>query len=200
MTVFQLMMLFASAYFMFKIYEHIQTLEEPNEKEQNNSQEEKTAKTFSPFSPEALIQKADVAFNDGDMKKSYALLIEANAKDNNNAEILFKLGFIAKELNELDEAVEFLKQSLEIDNKDEFVHNTIASVYRLQGKFDIAKNHLEHSIEIDSSNFTTYYNYANLLVDMGDTDKAIEMYKKSLELNPELEEAKIELTKLKGEI
>jgi len=197
MTLFQIMMLGASAFFAYKVYEHIQTLQDPNSKDQNNSNDEqKDADTFSPFDPETLIQKADVAFEEGDMKKALALLIEANAKKDNNPDVLFKLGYIMQNLGDNNEAIKYYKESLEVDNNNEFVHNSMASIYRANGEFVSAKMHLTESLEIDSSNAVTYYNYGNLLVDMQHPEEAKEMYKKALEVNPEFSEAKEELEKL----
>ena len=194
MTLFQIMMLGASAFFAYKVYEHIQTLQDP--KSDNQNDEEKSADTFSPFDPETLIQKADVAFEEGDMKKALALLIEANAKKDNNPDVLFKLGYIMQNLGDNNEAIKYYKESLEVDNNNEFVHNSMASIYRANGEFVSAKMHLTESLEINSSNAVTYYNYGNLLVDMQHPEEAKEMYKKALEANPEFNEAKEELEKL----
>ena len=59
MTLFQLLMLGASAFFAFKIYEHIQTLKDLEQNVSDNQENEpRSAQAFSPFSPEALVQKA----------------------------------------------------------------------------------------------------------------------------------------------
>ena len=42
----------------------------------------------------------------------------------------------------------------------------------------------------------TYFNYANLLVEMGELDQAKAMYEKALEIAPDLEAAREELEKL----
>ena len=63
MTVFQLLMLGASAFFAFKIFQHIQTLQDPeSQRDESNQDEIKSAEAFSPFEPEALVEKADAAF------------------------------------------------------------------------------------------------------------------------------------------
>lgn len=199
MTVFQLLMLGASAFFAFKIYEHIQTLKDTEQNENNNfeNNEPRTAQAFSIFSPESLVQKADEAFENDDKEKALALLIEANAKAPNNDEILFKLGFILQQIGDLDEAIKYFKEALEIDKENYFTHNAMASIYRGRGEFTSAKLHLKASLDIDDTNPITYYNYGNLLVDMQNNEEAIEMYSRAIELNPEFEEAKEELEKLK---
>ncbi len=197
MTVFQLLMLGASAFFAFKIYEHIQTLKDSkNESGESSGNANKTAHTFSPFSPEALMIKADAAFEEKDFTKALAFLTEANAKEANNPEILFKTAYILQMSGDDEEAMKYYKQALEVDKENEFIHNAMASLYRKKGEYASAKMHLEASLAIDESNPVTYYNFGNLLVDMKHNEEAIAMYQKALQINPELTQAQEELAKL----
>jgi len=192
-------MLGATAFFAFRIYEHIQKLQEPENREKNPhaNDEEKSANAFSPFSPEALVEKADIAYEEDDFEKALAFLTEANAKDPDNSEILFKIAFILQKSGDNNEALKYYKEALEIDKNNEFIHNAMASIYRANGEFTSAKLHLQASLEIDDENPLTYYNYGNLLVDMQHNEEAISMYEKAIEINPEFTEAKVELKKLK---
>lgn len=197
MTLFQIMMLGASAFFAFKIYEHIQTLQDPQPSSDNAyNDEQKSAKAFSPFDPEALIEKADIAFENGDMQKALALLNEANVKRTGDADVLFKIGYILQQLGDNSEALKYYNEALEFDKNNEYIHNSIASIYRANGEFVSARMHLNDSLNINDENAVTYYNYGNLLVEMKHPDEAKEMYKKALEINHEFDEAKVELEKL----
>ncbi len=205
MTIFQILMLGASAYFAFKIYEHIGTLQNPPQNSSNNSndsnnspsQEPKTADTFSPFSPEELVDKADTAFEEKEYVKALALLNEADAKSPNSEEILFKLGYILQQSGNDEDAIKQYKRALEVNKENEFIHNSMASIYRKNREFTSAKIHLKASLDIDEENPVTYYNYGNLLVDTESFEEAAEMYEKAIELNPDFAEAKEELEKLK---
>lgn len=198
MTVFQLLMLGASAFFAYKTYEHIQTLKNPAQSGNNQDEEARSAEAFSPFSPEALVAKADIAYEEKDFVKALALLTEANAKEPNNPDIIFKTGYILQQSGDDTQAVEFYKEALELDDSNEYIHNALASIYRKSGEFTSAKMHLQASLEIENENPITYYNYGNLLVDMQKDEEAIEMYKKALEINPEFKEAQEELEKLQA--
>lgn len=199
MTLFQIIMLAASGYFAFKIYEHIQTLKEVNPEEDVSSQETpRTAEAFSTFSPESLIQRADEAFENDDKEKALALLIEANAKDANNPDTLFKIAYILGQQGNFDDALEYYKEALNVDEENEFVHNAMASIYRQKEEYASAKMHLNASLEIDNTNPVTYYNFGNLLVDMHKNEEAIKMYEKALELQPDFDEVKEELEKLRA--
>lgn len=188
MTLFQIMMLGASAFFAFKVYEHIQTLQEVKPKNDD--------RVPSSYDPESLIIRADEAFDNGDLPTAIALFKEANSKVGQDSDVLFKMGYISEQLGERDEALSYYKEALENDKDNEYIHNAMASLYRANEEFVSAKMHLNTSLSIDDSNPITYYNYGNLLVDMKHLDEAKEMYKKAIEINPDFKEAKEELEKL----
>jgi len=197
MTVLQLLMLGASAFFAYKIFEHVQTLQDPQEKQDSSNEDDsKSADTFSPFDPEALVEKADAAYEEKDFQKALALLMEADAKRANDSDILFKIGYILQQTNDNDEALSYYKKALEVDKDNEFIHNSIASIYRTNGEFASAKMHLNASLDIDSTNPITYYNFGNLFVDMKHFEEAKDMYTRALEADPDFSQAKEELEKL----
>ena len=199
MTIFQLLMLGASAFFAFKIYEHIQTLQEPEQRDDTpESTQSKSVQAFSPFSADDLVQKADEAYKNGDEAKALAFLNEAKVKEPNNSEILYKIGFILQKRGDDEEALKYYKDALQLDDSNEFIHNSMASIYKKDGEFASAKLHLQASLEIDDKNPVTYYNYGNLLVEMQKEEEALEMYSKALEINPEFNEAKEEIETIKG--
>ncbi|RUM61437.1 MAG: hypothetical protein DSZ03_08445 [Sulfurimonas sp.] len=191
MSVFQILMLAVTAFFAYKVYEHINTLEDPPEPKPSRD-------SLSSFDPEILMDRADEAVQQRDFKRAAALLQEAHVKASDNTEILNKLGFVLAQNGDLQAAIETYLKSLAIDERDDVTHNAIASLYRRTSEFDKAKQHYERALELDDAYEVTYYNFANLLVQMGEKDKAIAMYEKALELNGDLEEAAQELEKLRG--
>lgn len=190
MTFFQILMLGASAFFAFRIYQHIQTLQDlPEAKHEGNI-------SSSGFDPSMLIARADIAVQESRFQDALELLQEADAKDPNNAQTLFKLGFVASAVGRVDEAITYYQNSLKIDNNDEFVHNALASQYRKIGKFEEAQGHLQDSLAIDGDNAVTHYNYGNLLVDMGEIEKARESYENAIAIDSSFAQAREELEKL----
>ncbi|WP_457745518.1 tetratricopeptide repeat protein [Sulfurimonas sp.] len=195
MTFFQLLMLGASAFFAYKIYQHIQTLQDPKEQ----GEPSRSADAFSTFDAENLMQRADDEVQKGDLQKALAIYSEVNIKAPKNPEILFKMGYVLAQQDRDDEALEYYKEALELDSKNTYIHQAIASLYRKMHEYASARNHLNASLDIDDTNPITYYNYGNLLNDMKHYDEAKEMYKKALELDSDFKEAKEELEKLKKE-
>jgi tetratricopeptide (TPR) repeat protein len=187
MTIFQLLMLGASAFFAFKIYEHIQTLKDS---------EDRGVDSFSTPDTNSLIETADSEMEKGNLDKALAIYSEANMQEPNSSETLFKMGYVLSLQDRDDEAIEYYKDALKLDSNNTYIHQALASAYRKTKEFASARMYLNSSLSIDDSNPITYYNYGNLLVDMKHYDEAKEMYEKALELDPDLKEAKEELEKL----
>jgi tetratricopeptide (TPR) repeat protein len=188
-------MLGTTAFFAYQIYRHVQTLEDPVEKN-----EESFPTSFEPVlknSPDALLEEADEAYIEGDMERALDKLNKANHLFVDNPEILNKCAFINGKLKNYNEAIDLYARSLELDATDDLTHIAIASVYKEQGDFDRAQEHYEKALEIDKQYAITYYNYGNLFNDKGDLDKAAQMYSKALTLQEDFIEAREALEQLK---
>ena len=195
MTLFQIILLAATVFFAFKIYEHIQSL---NDSQESGSEPApRPRKKIAMFDPQTLVEEADKAYETGDLGKAKALLAEADVKAPNTPEILNKLGFVLAKEGDTARAIEHYLASLEIDAEDDMVHNAIASLYREQNAYDKAAEHYEHAIAIDDAYEITYFNYANLLVETGETERAIEMYENALAIKPDFIQARFEQDKLR---
>ena len=197
MTIIQLLMLGASAFFAFKIYEHIQTLQNPEDMDGKNKKD-RTADAFSTFDSSSLIDKGDEALGENSLDKALAIYSEANIKSPNSVDILFKMGYALDLQERYEEAIERYKEALALDKTNTAIYQAMASSYRKQGEYTSARMSLNASLDIDDKNPITYYNYGNLLQDMKHKEEAIEMYLKALEINPEFSEAKEELKKLES--
>jgi len=201
MSLFQLLMLGASAFFAFKIYEHIQTLQDPQDdvNDDRANPPQRSADAFSTFDSSDLIDKADEALENKDLDKALAIYSEANIKSPNSSETLFKMGYTLGLQDRDDEALEYYKEALALDKNNTFIYQAMASIYRKKGEYTSARMSLNASLDIDTTNPITYYNYGNLLQDMNYQEEAIEMYTKAIEINPDFDEAKEELSKLKAD-
>lgn len=192
MTIFQILMLGASAFFAFRIYEHIQTLQDKPQKDDNAVRNN----SYSSFDPESLIEKADEAYENNELQKALSLLIEADSKRAGDGAVLFKIGYILQKLQQYDDSLLYYKEALEIDSENEFIHNAMASIYRVKKEFAMARIHLEESLKLDADNAITYFNYGNLLVDMELLEEAKEAYKNAILLKSDFKEAQNELQEL----
>ncbi|MFA6760921.1 MAG: tetratricopeptide repeat protein [Sulfuricurvum sp.] len=192
MSTFQLIMFVASAYFAFRIYQHIQSLN--NHDIGSNQADDGVILQIS--EGEDLVDQADEEFAKGDLKKALELLEMANSSNRYDPYILFKLGFVLDKLDRSDEALRYLNDAIEVDSSSVPPLNVIASIYRKRGDFESAREYLIRSIELDNANKFTFYNYGNLLVDMELYDEAKSAYARALEIDPSFSEASSELEKL----
>jgi len=156
MTIFQLIMLGGSAYFAFKIYEHIQTLQNPEQKNDGEasstevvSDNSRTADAFSTFDSSTLIEKADEARENKNLDKAIALYREANIKEPKNAEVLFKMGYTLAQAKREDEALEYLLESIESDANNPFAYKTVSEVYKELGDEEKADEYYKKAKELD---------------------------------------------------
>ena len=156
MTIMQLLMLGASAFFAFKIYEHIQTLQDPEDDKSNATPADsqaptRTAEAFSTFDSSSLVEKADAAREKGDLQKALAIYSESNIKAPNNAEVLFKMGYTLVQDNRDEEALEYFEDSIAIDNQNPFAYVEMANIFKRQGDTKNEEIMRNYAIAIDES-------------------------------------------------
>jgi len=146
MTFFQLLMLGASAFFAYKIYEHVQTLQDPvSESDDTN----RTVDAFSTFDATSLIDKADDAVSAGNLDKALAIYSEANIKEPDNDETLFKMAYTLGLQERYEEAMEYYKEALEIDPNNPFTHLEMAYIYIKNKETASARTHLNRALELE---------------------------------------------------
>ncbi|MBD3809730.1 MAG: tetratricopeptide repeat protein [Sulfuricurvum sp.] len=192
MSTFQILMFAATLFFAYQIYQHVQTLEDQSPP--SNGVNVKSGS--QPINVEQWIDKADEAYRKGELEAAQSALQEAFAIDPNNPEVLNKLAFVTAKRGDRLQAIELYERSLELDENDDLSHNAIASLYRGEMAYERAQDHYLKAIEIDDTYPQTFYNYGNLLVDMGEIEEARAMYKRALELQSDFAEAREALLSL----
>lgn len=194
MSTFQILMFAATLFFAYQIYRHVQTLEdEPTKKTESNP----ASIPDSGFpTADILVEQADNAYERGEINNARITLEEASNIEPNNPEILNKLAFVTAKSGDILKGIELYERSLELDENDDLTHNAIASLYRLEKAYERAQDHYLKAIEIDDAYAQTFYNYGNLLVDMGEIEEARTMYKRALELQSDFPQAREALLSL----
>ena len=153
MSIFQILMLGASAYFAYKIYEHVQTLQDPQElnTELTPNNEQRSADAFSLFDSSTLMLKGDEARENNNLDRALAIYNEANIKAPKNAETLFKMGYTLILQERFDEALEPLLESVSYDSNNPFAYKEISKVYEKLGDEEKAKEYHEKAIALDEN-------------------------------------------------
>ncbi len=202
MTLFQFILLAATAYFAYQVYKHINSLEQnppPTPKPFDDGGIQNDIREFSAqtiYTIEELISQADEAFAKGDLEKALMILREANYNKPFDAEILYKIAFIHYKEGRYQDAIEALEDALKGDDRDAAVYSLLASSYRAMKNYSKANENIEEALRLEPDNPVYHFNYANILQDLGHTEDAIAHYKRALELDANFEAAKEELEKL----
>lgn len=202
MTLFQLILLAATAFFAYQVYKHTKGLQdherklpsEPDEPAQTPTRQ-KAAEPM-PGDVDALIRKADDAYAHDALSDARVYLERAEKQDPDNPALLGKLGFILDRLGESQEALAKYTRLLRMDPNDDLTHNAMAEILRKLGRLDEAQEHLKSAADIDDGFELTYYHYGLLLIDKQDFDGAKMMFEKALELKPDYAEAREALERL----
>jgi tetratricopeptide (TPR) repeat protein len=188
MTLFQIILLVATAFFAYKVYEHVQSLQDERTRGRVGNEP-------VPADPQDLVEQADASYKAGDLFRARRLLEDAERLQPDDPEILNRLAYVLAKTGESGGAVEKYERSLAVED-DDVTHNALASVLKSEGRFDEAEKHYEAALAIDDRYEVTYYNYGNLLAERGDTEGAKQMYKKALAIREDFAEAREELEKL----
>jgi Tfp pilus assembly protein PilF len=192
MTLFQIILLLATAFFAYQVYMHIQNIDENAEPMFGQEPEQIEAEPTA----DERIEEADRAYMDGDIDKARTLLEETVVRFPDLPEAMNKLAFILAKQGDTQAAEEQYRASLAIAPDDDVTHNALATVLVSMDKEDQAQEHYKQALDIDDNYEVTWFNYANLMQKMGQIEKAKEMYEKALQIDPNFEPAREELGKL----
>jgi tetratricopeptide (TPR) repeat protein len=188
MTLFQIILLVATAFFAYKVYEHVRNLQDVRTRGSEGSES-------VPMDPQDLVERADASYKTGDLLRARRLLEDAERLQPDDPETLNRLAFVLAKTGDSAAAIEKYEASLAVGD-DDVTHNALASVLKSEGRFDEAEKHYEAALAIDDRYEVTYFNYGNLLAERGDTEGAKQMYKKALAIREDFAEAREELERL----
>jgi tetratricopeptide (TPR) repeat protein len=188
MTLFQIILLVATAFFAYKVYEHVQSLQDVGTRGRGGGEP-------VPADPHYFVEQADASYKAGDLFRARRLLEDAERLQPDDPEILNRLAYVLTKTGDSGAAIEKYEASLAFED-DDVTHNALASVLKSEGRFDEAEKHYEAALAIDDRYEVTYYNYGNLLAERGDTVGAKQMYEKALSIKEDFAEAREALEKL----
>ena len=147
---------------------------------------------------EELIGIADDALAKGDNLEAKKALQSALVLEENNTELLRRLGVVYMNMNDYSDARQTYETLLEIDPNDDLARSSLANALHKLGEDDEALRQHQEAIRLDPDYAPHHYNYANTLYDLGRKDEALAEYRKALELDPQLKEAEKMIEELEG--
>ncbi len=158
-------------------------------------------KTFSrpkvqPTRMEQLLTMADEAVEKEDYEEAKKALGSALIIEENNTEVLQKMGYVCVKTKDYSEAKESYEKLLLLDENDDMAHVSLANVLHKLGDEEGAETHHKRAIELDETYAPHHFNYANTLYDQGRREEALNEYKRAYALDDSLEEAEKMIKKL----
>jgi tetratricopeptide (TPR) repeat protein len=158
-------------------------------------------KTFStpkeqPTRMEQLLEMTDNAVAQEDFEEAKKALGSALIIEENNTEVLQKMGYVCMQTAEYSEAKEYFEKLVILDDMDDMAHVSLANVLHKLGDEEGAEKHHERAIELDPEYAPHHFNYANTLYDLGRNKEALVGYTRAYELDETLEEAQKMIQKL----
>jgi tetratricopeptide (TPR) repeat protein len=110
---------------------------------------------------------------------------EAEAKNNpDNAEACFKLGTLQYKNGRLKDAIETWLKTAKLDPDNAELRNYLGKALLENKQYGDAAKHLQEAVKLDSKMVTAYYNLGVAEDLSGEPQKALDHYKKYIELNP----------------
>ena len=152
--------------------------------------------TVKPSRVEQLLNMADESIEKKDFIEADKALSSALILEPENIAILLQYGYVLIELNRLEEAKDNYMTILELNEREDLAHASLANVLHKLDENEKAIEHHIRAIELDGDYAPHYFNYANTLNDMGNKEEALRFYKRAFELDSSIKEAKEMIKKL----
>jgi len=155
---------------------------------------EKPVKT--PGRIQELMGMGDEAAQQGNWAEVKKAMESALILDENNLDVLRRLGVAQLQMEENAEAQNTFEKILTIDPDDDLAEDSLGNALHKLGEDEAAMVHHKRAISLDGDYAPHYYNYANTLLDMGRKDDALVQYREAFQRDPQLNEAQTMIEEL----
>ena len=126
-------------------------------------------------------------------EKLYLAALEAEPR---NANAKHFLGVLMQQTGRVDDAIEYIQQSIDIDGGVSAWHNNLGNVLLAAGRFDDAAKAYTRSSDLDEGGYEVLNNLGVLFGKMGRTEEADASFRRAIALNPSLPNAHLNLSSL----
>lgn len=113
--------------------------------------------------------------------------------------ILKEKGNEALAQNNLEDAVKFYSEAINLDSNNAVLYSNRSAAYAKLGKYDLALNDAEKAVQIKPDWSKAYSRKGTALVYLGKLDEAIETYEKGLQIDPQNSQLKADLDNVKAQ-
>lgn len=142
------------------------------------------ALSLDPKNLEALNKLAEISYLSKDYERAMETLNKVTEQDKNNQIAFFMKGSIYKETGDTAKAVQYFRRVIELYPDNSRAYEELGLIYAAE-KNILAEEYLTTAVRLDSTNVNTLYNLAMLYQDLEEAEKAINIYVRILEIDPQ---------------
>ena len=138
---------------------------------------------------ETKIKEAISLHKAGELQKAENVCLEIINKEPNNFFILYLLGIISLQKNDLKSSADLFSRSIKAKHDNPDVHYNLGVVLYKLKKLDSALDSYKNTIELKPDYAQAYYNSGIILKELGKIELALENYQKAIKIKPKYAEA-----------
>lgn len=97
---------------------------------------------------------------------------------------LNRRGKVNNDLGDYDKAIDYLKEAIELNPRNDIAWNNLGFSYYRKGDHDKALEYYRKAIELNPKNDSAWNNLGLIYLDMKDYDNAIKYFREAIELSP----------------
>ncbi|XP_076247643.1 protein O-mannosyl-transferase F38B6.6 [Calliopsis andreniformis] len=155
-----------------------------------------TALSYRNKYPDCLYNLGVLYLEQKDYDRALKAWESATRQKNTHRRAWINMILLLDDLGMREKALKTAYQALEFVANDASIHFNIANILGKAGNFVHAEKHFKHAISKDPTDFMYYTNLGVLYHRWNKLDEAEQMYKKALDIKPELHSAQDNLRKL----
>jgi len=146
---------------------------------------------------DVFLNLGNAYYEKGDMGFAIAYYKKVIVLDPDSIEAYVNLGNAYFANEEFDNSIEAYRIALQLDPEDSNIYSNLGVAYIELGNGDRAFRYLREAIKLDPYNESAHYNLGILYAMSNEENKALEQYKKLLELNSDMAPALLKILDLK---
>jgi tetratricopeptide (TPR) repeat protein len=166
----------------------------------NRKQRRAAAKHSRPMSPDrlppleappivALFAEALQHHQSGRLARAEALYRQILAINPNHVDSLHLLGLIARQVGQIDVAINLIGRAIALNGAVPDFHNNIGGAYHIFGKLDKAISHYRRALALNPDFVEAHFNLGKVLDVQGNLNEAIGQYRRVIAIRPDHAEA-----------
>ncbi len=131
-----------------------------------------------------MLSLARQKINNGEFREALNLLEQLSATNYNRKEVVFLLGTLYYNTNNMAGSEQFLKEAITLDKNNYEACFYLAQVYMRTGRVTAATDKLKEAIRIDPNRLEAFTSLGGIYYDSGNTDDALQLFRKAHMLAP----------------